>query len=88
MGFMSTKQDSVIADVFVGIGGEAFEAALLPEMEALAAAHPERFKSFIADGTSHTFLQAQFSRAVAGVPVYQWVSDMLSESADWQSLSD
>ena len=88
MGFMSTKQDSVIADVFVGIGGEAFEAALLPEMEALAAAHPERFKSFIADGTSHTFLQAQFSREVDGVPVYQWVSDMLSESADWQSLSD
>ena len=88
MGFMSTKQDSVIADVFVGIGGEAFEAALLEEMAALAAAHPERFKSFIADGASHTFLQAQFSREVAGVPVYQWVSDMLSESADWQSLSD
>jgi hypothetical protein len=88
MGFMSTKQDSVIADVFVGIGGEAFEAALLPEMEALAAAHPERFKSFIADGTSHTFLQAQFSREVEGIPAYQWVADMLSGSADWQSLSD
>ena len=88
MGFMSTKQDSVIADVFVGIGGEAFEAALLPEMEALAAAHPERFKSFIADGTTHTFLQAQFSREVEGVPAYQWVADMLSGSADWRSLSD
>jgi len=88
MGFMSTKQDSVIADVFVGIGGEAFEAALLTEMEALAAAHPERFKSFIADGTSHTFLQAQFSREVEGIPAYQWVADMLSGSAGWQSLSD
>ncbi|MDG2443476.1 MAG: pectin acetylesterase-family hydrolase [Luminiphilus sp.] len=88
MGFMSTKQDSVIADVFVGIGGEAFEVALLAEMETLAAAHPERFKSFIADGTSHTFLQAQFSREVEGVPAYQWVADMLSGSADWRSLSD
>ncbi len=85
---MSTKQDSVIADVFIGIGGEAFEAALLPEMAALAAAHPERFKSLIADGASHTFLQAQFAREVDGVPVYQWVSDMLGGSADWQSLSD
>jgi len=61
---------------------------LLPEMEALAAAHPERFKSFIADGTSHTFLQAQFSREVEGIPAHQWVADMLSGSADWRSLSD
>ena len=72
----------------VVIGGEAFEAALLPEMEALSAAHPERFKSFIADDKSHTFLQAQFSREVEGIPAYQWVDDMLSGSADWRSLSD
>ena len=57
-------------------------------MEALSAAHPERFKSFIADGKSHTFLQAQFSREVEGIPAYQWVGDMLSGSADWRSLSD
>jgi hypothetical protein len=72
MGFMSTKQDSVIADVFVGIGGEAFEAALLPEMEALAAAHPERFKSFIADGTSpHLSTSSVFSRSrgYSGLPM-------------------
>ena len=88
MGFMSTKQDSVIADVFVGIGGEAFEAALLQEMAVLEEAHPERFRSLIADGNSHTFIQAQFEREVAGIPVYQWVADMLSGSADWQSISD
>ena len=57
-------------------------------MEALSAAHPERFKSFIADDKSHTFLQAQFSREVEGIPAYQWVDDMLSGSADWRSLSD
>ena len=88
MGFMSTKQDFVIADVFVGIGGEAFEEALIEEMAELEAAHPERFRSLIADGNSHTFLQAQFDREVAGVPVYQWVTDMLNGSDDWQSISD
>jgi hypothetical protein len=88
MGFMSTKQDFVIADVFVGIGGEAFEAALIPEMAALEEAHPERFRSLIADGNSHTFIQAQFNREVGGVLVYQWVADMLDGSADWQSVSD
>ena len=88
MGFMSTKQDFVIADVFVGIGGEAFEEALIEEMAELEAAHPERFRSLIADGNSHTFLQAQFDREVAGVPVYQWVTDMLNGSDEWQSISD
>ncbi len=88
MGFMSTKQDVVIADVFVGIGGEAFEAALIEEMATLEEAHPERFRSLIADGNSHTFIQAQFDREVAGIPVYQWVTDMLNGAEDWQSISD
>ena len=88
MGFMSTKQDSVIADTFIGIGGEAFEAALIEAMADLEAAHPERFRSLIADGNSHTFLQAQFTREVGGKTVSQWVADMLSASADWVSVSD
>ena len=61
---------------------------LIAAVDAPHAAHPERFKSFIADGKSHTFLQAQFSREVEGIPAYQWVGDMLSGSADWRSLSD
>ena len=88
MGFMSTKRDSVIADTFLGIGGEAFEAALLTEMAALEEAHPERFRSLIADGDSHTFLQAQFTREVGGTTVNQWLADMLNESDDWVSVSD
>ena len=87
-GFMSTKQDAVIADVFLGIGGEAFEAALLPEMAAIEAAHPERFRSLIANGSSHTFLQAQFTREVGDTNVRDWVGDMLMESDDWVTVID
>ncbi|KGE02804.1 pectin acetylesterase-family hydrolase [Pseudohaliea rubra] len=88
LGFMSTRQDTVIADVFVGIGGEAFEAALIPEMEELEAAYPERFRSFIANGNSHTFIQAQFDLAVQGTSVKEWIGLMLDGSADWVSLID
>jgi hypothetical protein len=88
MGFMSTKRDAVIADTFVGIGGEAFEEALLAEMADLEAAEPERFKSLIAEGDSHTFLQAQFTRPVGDTTVRQWVADMLAETEAWVSVSD
>jgi hypothetical protein len=88
MGFMSTKQDTVIADVFVGIGGPAFEAELIPELQELQDAYPARFRSLVADGNSHTFLQAQFDLPVGGTTVRQWVADMLSGSDAWVSVSD
>ena len=88
MGFLSTKQDTVIADVFVGIGGAAFEAELIPEMEELEEAYPERFRSFIADGNSHTFIQAQFDLEVQGTSVKEWIGLMLEGSSDWLSLID
>ena len=88
VGFMSTKQDTVIADVFIMIGGPAFEAELIPEMAKLEEAHPDRFRSLIADGNLHTFLLSQFDREVGGTTVADWVSDMLSGSDEWQSVSD
>lgn len=88
MGFMSTKQDTVIADIFLRIGGPAFEAELILEMQELEEAYPDRFRSLIADGNSHTFIQAQFVLPVGGTTVRQWVADMLSGSADWVSVSD
>ena len=88
MGFLSTKRDSVIADAFTGIGGEAFEAALIPEMQELEEAYPERFRSLIADGNGHTFLQVAFDREVGGITVAAWVEAMLADTAQWTSISD
>lgn len=51
--FMSTKQETVVADVFVGIGGAAFKAAMINEMAILAEAHSEGVRSLIADGNSN-----------------------------------
>jgi len=88
MGFMSTKQDSVIADVFVMIGGTAFEAELIPEMEELEEAYPERVRSLIADGNTHTFIQAQFDLAVGNTTVRQWIAAMLEGGEAWMSVID
>lgn len=88
VGFMSTKQDTVIADVFVMIGGPAFEEELLPEMAEIEEAHPDRFRSLIANGNAHTFLQTQWDLAVGNTTVADWVADMLAGSDDWVSDSD
>ena len=87
-GFMSTEQDSVIADTFVGIGGPAFEAALRSEMADIEAAHPDRFRSLIADGNDHTFLQRAFDLAVGNTTVRDWVTNMLANNSEWLSVSD
>lgn len=87
-GFMSTEQDSVIADTFIGIGGPAFEAALRAEMPEIEAAHPERFRYLIADGNEHTFIQRAFGLAVGGTTVRDWVADMLANNDDWVTVTD
>jgi len=87
-GYISTKQDFVIADVFVQIGGPAFEAQLIPELQELEAAHPDRVRSLIANGNEHTFLQSRYEQAVGSTTVMQWVADMLNDSDNWQSDSD
>jgi hypothetical protein len=87
-GFMSTAQDSTIADFFIGIGGEAFEAALRAEMADLEAAHPERFRSLIASGNDHTFIQRAFDLPVGDTTIADWVGDMLENNSDWVSVSE
>ncbi len=88
MAMLSSKQDSTIADFFLGIGGPAFEAKLLPMMANLEASNPERFRSFITNGNAHTFLQAGFASVADGVVMYQWLQNMRSGSTLWVSAQD
>jgi hypothetical protein len=89
LAMLSSKQDSVIAGFFLGIKGEDFEAALLPEMAAMEADNPERFRSFIFNGGSHTMLRdGDLAKTADGVVLSDWLSDMLSNSDSWQSAQD
>lgn len=87
-GFITTAQDSTIADTFIGIGGEAFEAALREEMPEIEAAHPDRFRFLIAAGNDHTFIQRAFSLPVGDTTIRDWVADMLANSNDWVSVTE
>jgi hypothetical protein len=88
LSMLSYKQDATIAITFVQAGGEVFEQALIPELEDLEAAYPQRMHSFIADGTSHTFLLGDLTVTAGGVSVLDWVSAMLDDSSAWVSTRD
>jgi len=52
----SAYHDYIIANLFLLIGPEAFEAALAEETEKLEAQYPGRYKAFQVTGTQHTTL--------------------------------
>ncbi|MFO7552054.1 MAG: hypothetical protein R6W80_11645 [Haliea sp.] len=87
LGMMSYTRDNVIAVTFVQVGGEAFEAALIPELDDLEASYYERFRSFVADGVDHTFLIGDLQQTAGGVTVSDWVSSMLAGES-WETTRD
>ena len=57
-------------------------------MADVEAANPQRVRSFIADGGSHTFLGGDLSLRVEGVTLYDWVDAMINGPREnWQSVS-
>lgn len=88
LGMLSYTNDSVITLTFGLGGGDAFETELRTEMKELEAAYPERVRTFLADGSSHTFLLNGLNVTAGGVTVLDWVTAMLDGSADWISTSD
>ena len=87
-GMLSYSYDTVFADLFLMIGQAAWEEAMYPEMQQLEDAHPERSKYWIPIGAGHTFVQAAPDTTAGGVPLMQWIADMLDDSDDWVSVQD
>lgn len=88
LSLLSHKQDSTIANFFFGVSGDAWEPELIREMAEVEAAHPDRVRSLIADGSAHTFLIGLTGLEVEGITVQDWVAAMLDGSAEWTSRSD
>jgi pectinacetylesterase len=88
LGMMSYTRDAVISVTFTRAGGEVFEQELVPELEDLEAAFPTRVRSFVVDGSSHTFLLGSLETTSGTVTVADWVTAMLEGSAAWISTSD
>ncbi len=88
LALLSTKQDIVISAFFLMIPGADFEAHMVPALQQVEARHPDRVRSFISNGASHTFLQRDVFQTAGGVTVHDWVSAMLNGESTWQSLLD
>jgi hypothetical protein len=84
---MSYQQDFVISVTFSGIGGEAFQEALLEEMDTLEDLQPERVRSFLPDGAEHTFLLGDMTATAGGVTVAEWVEAFLAGEG-WETAVD
>jgi hypothetical protein len=85
---LSHKQDSVIATFFFGVSGPSWEPELIREMAEVEAAHPDRLRSLVANGSSHTFLIGSTDLEVDGITVIDWVAAMLNDSPEWTSRLD
>ena len=89
LGMLSYAQDFTIGTFFLGIGGPAFESILRSSMAELESRNPERMRSFIAPGASHTFLLGELDVAVEGVTVGEWVGSQVDDvDGNWESVSE
>lgn len=86
--FMSYNRDATIGVFFLGIGGETFQTAMLPELEQMQSAHPDRVRYWVADGDAHTVLLNGLEVTAGGVSAVDWVTDMLNGSQSWVSTRD
>jgi hypothetical protein len=87
-GLLSYSRDTNLSDLFLKIGGVAFEQALRQEMQQQEQAHPDRTRYWIAAGNGHTFVELAPDKTAGGVPLMDWIGFMLEDSDQWMSASD
>jgi hypothetical protein len=87
MGFISSTADETVLERLT-LSSAEFEAELRQEMAEIEAAYPDRVRSLIPDGIEHTFIIRRFDFQVGDTTVRQWVTDMLSGSEAWVSISE
>lgn len=85
LAYISSKQDSVTSAGLPG-GGMTHEIELIEAVNELNAAYPKRFQGLIGDGEFHTTIIRDFHRSIGGITVSQWVTQMINEVEDWNTV--
>ncbi len=85
---LSSTGDFVIATTFLQIGPQAHEDALRPELAEMEAAHPDRFRSWVTEGTTHTYIQRDPNQTAGGISAIDFISAQINGTDDWVSTSD
>jgi hypothetical protein len=87
-GLLSYSRDANLSDLFLAIGGDAFEQALVQELQQQEDAHPQRTHYWLVSGSGHTFVELEPDRTAGGVPLMAWIGAMVTDSGDWVSARD
>lgn len=85
---LTSKQDFVIGTVFLGIGGSAFETSVLQQLPAIEDFSEGRMRSWIKNGTEHTFIQRDVTATAGGVSVQDWLTAFLADSPECSTARD
>ena len=87
VGMLSFYRDAVIGDYFTNLPGPQYKALLLAESGRLLAAHPDRVRRFMLDGTAHvvTLHWPDFVK-VQGVSLRDWTAGLLAGDANFRDL--
>ena len=65
-----------------------FEQELLQAVSELNQEYPDRFRSLIANGEAHTFIQRRYTFAIGATTLRQWVGQMVAGGEEWESVTE
>ena len=85
---LSSTGDFVIATTFLQIGPQTHEDALRQELAEMEDAYPDRFRSWVTEGTTHTYIQRDPNQSAGGVSAIDFITSQMEGTDDWVSTSD
>lgn len=86
---MSSHQDAVISQTFLGIEPADFQDSLFEEVTRLETAWPGRYAGYLTAGADHTVvLSTPASTAIDGVTAYEWLAGLVDDTGAWRPLRD
>jgi hypothetical protein len=85
LALISFRQDPTIA-FFAGITPVAFEAALLRLADEHVVPYAPQRAAFLVEGSDHTTLGNPSAHLADGVPLPDWLSQMLNDDPGWTTL--
>mgnify|MGYP006276500911 FL=1 len=84
IGLYSSYQDYVIAEEYLKMGQETFQAYLLETTNMIRGPFPDRFNRFFIHGDSHCVEDIEYE--INGVTYASWAEMMINDSPGWKDL--
>ena len=86
-GLYSYQQDRVIS-FFIDLDGPSYQDLLLTVTDQVQARHPDRFKRYFPQGSTHTVLLSPefYTQSIAGVRLLDWTNAFLDDPDSWRDV--